>query len=140
MVGFSTSIDIRAAPDRVWAVLCDIERWPEWTSSVTSIQRLDAGSLAVGSRARVCQPNLPPAEWRVTELDEGSRIFTWVMHGPGVQVAGLHRVEAGADGSKVTLSLEFSGLLGPLIARFYRRLNERYLATEAQGLKKRSES
>jgi hypothetical protein len=48
--GFSITADIPAAHDRVWAILADVERWPEWTHSVTRIIRLDPGPLAVGSR------------------------------------------------------------------------------------------
>jgi carbon monoxide dehydrogenase subunit G len=43
---FSVTVEIPAPPDRVWAVLADIERWPEWTPTVTRIQRLDRGPLA----------------------------------------------------------------------------------------------
>ena len=60
---------------------------------------------------------------------------------PGMQMTGLHFVEElGPSGSRVTLSLQFSGLLGSLVARVYRNLSERYVATEAQGLKKRCEA
>ena len=138
MTHFSISVEIRASPGRVWAVLRDIERWPEWTPTVTSIQRVDRGPLAVGSRARIRQPKLPPAEWQVTELDEG-RSFTWVTRSPGVRVTGRHWVEADGDGSRATLSLQFSGLLGFLVARLTRGLSERYLALEARGLRERSE-
>jgi hypothetical protein len=41
--------------------------------------------------------------------------------------------------SRVTLTIEFRGLLGPLVAWLTRGLNAQYLALEAQGLKKRSE-
>ncbi len=138
MTQFSISVEIQASSDRVWGVLYDIERWPEWTPTVTSIQRVDRGPLAVGSRARIRQPKLPPAEWQVTELDEGKR-FTWVTRSPGVRVTARHRVDAGGGGSRATLSLEFAGLLGPLVARLTRGLNERYLALEARGLRQRSE-
>jgi hypothetical protein len=36
------------------------------------------------------------------------------------------------------LSVRFAGLLGGLVARFTRELNERYLSLEAQGLRQRS--
>ena len=138
MTDFSFVVDIKAPADRVLAVLCDVERWPEWTSTMTSVRRMDDGPFAVGSRARVRQPKLLPAVWQVTELD-GRRSFTWVTRSPGVQIEAGHLVEADGAGSRVTLTLEFSGLLGPLVARLYRSLNQRYLATEARGLRERCE-
>src|SRR5580765_507243 len=63
---FSISVDIRAAPPRVWALISDIEGWPGWTPTVKSVERLDAGPLAVGSRARIRQPKLLPAVWQIT--------------------------------------------------------------------------
>ena len=137
MTDFSIAIEIPAPTDRVWAVMSDVERWPEWTPTVTSIERLDQGPLVVGSRARIRQPRLPPATWRVTELVPG-RSFTWVTHSPGVLVIAHHGVESAGDGTRAVLSLRFSGLLGPLVARMTRGLNERYLGMEANGLKARS--
>jgi uncharacterized membrane protein len=138
MTDFAIAVDIEAPAERTWAVIRDIERWHEWTPTVTSIRRLDEGPLRVGSRARIRQPGLPPAVWRITALDEG-REFTWVTGGPGVHVTARHGVEAIARGSQASLSLNFSGWLGPLIARLTRRMNERYLGLEAQGLKMRCE-
>ena len=77
----STSIDVDAPVDRVWEVLRDVERWPEWASTVNSVRRLDDGPLAVGSKARIEQPKIPPTEYVVTELEPG-RSFTWVATGP----------------------------------------------------------
>jgi uncharacterized protein YndB with AHSA1/START domain len=134
---FSISVEIAAPPDRVWAVLSDIERWPEWTPTVRRIQRLDQGPLTVGNRVRIRQPKLPTAVWQVTELLEG-RNFTWVTRSPGVCVTGRHGVEPTARGTRATLSLEFSGLLGPVVGRLTRGLNQRYLALEANGLSERS--
>ncbi len=138
MTTYKTRVDILASPDRVWSIMSDIERWHEWTPTVRSIRRRDAGPLRVGSRAVVRQPRLPPALWRVTGLQPG-RSFTWVSRGPGFLVTAHHSVEPSGAGSQATLSLEFTGWLGPLFARLTKGINERYLALEAAGLKRRSE-
>jgi hypothetical protein len=139
---FSISTDIDAPAAVVFAVLTDIERWPEWTPTVTRVERLDGASrpLALGHRIRVVQPKVPPAEWTVTALEAG-RGFGMTSHSPGATVVANHWAEPLADGqrSRVTLSVTFSGWLGRVIARVMRGLNERYLAQEAAGLKRRSE-
>lgn len=136
---FSQSVDIAAAPARVWAIVRDVERWHEWTASITSVELLDAGKFAVGCRARVLQPKLLPAVFRITAVDEG-RSFTWVTRHSGVVGTATHCVEPLANGSRVTLSVRFGGLFGRAIGRLARGLTERYLALEAAGLKARSES
>jgi uncharacterized membrane protein len=136
----SVSIDISAPPERVWAVLSDIERWREWTATVTEIRRLDDGPLRIGSRAKVSQPKLPTTEYAVTEI-ELDRSFTWVSTGPGVRVTARHALEPlPSGGTRVRLAVEQAGWLGSVMGRFYRGLTERYLATEAAGLKARSEA
>lgn len=134
---FSVSIDIDAPPGRVAAVMIDVERWHEWTASITKIERLDPGPLRVGSRARVWQPRFPPALWTVTAMDEHG--FTWVSAGVGFRVTGHHRVEPHGRGSRATLSLTHEGLVGRLIARLTAGITRRYIALEAQGLKARAE-
>src|SRR5579883_243609 len=119
MTHLQATIDIEAPPDRVWAVMGDVERWSEWTPTVISIQQLDPGPLVVGVRAIVRQPKLLPARWQVTELEEG-RGFTWITRRPGILVSARHTVERVANGSRVTLSLDFSGPLGALCARLFR--------------------
>jgi hypothetical protein len=117
----------------------DVERWPEWTPSVSDVRLLDGPPFAVGRRVRIRQPRLPPAVWEVTELDDGTRSFSWVSRAPGLRVTGHHRVEPAGSGSRATLGLDFEGVLGPLWARLTRGITERYVLMEANGLKARSE-
>jgi uncharacterized membrane protein len=140
MRDFQIEVEIDAPADATWAVMRDVERWPEWTPTVTSVRLLDDGPLRVGSRAVIRQPKLPPAKWRVTELDDGSRRFTWCNGGPGVLVTARHSVDARGEGSRARLSLRFSGMLGGMVAALTRRINEQYLAIEAKGLRERSEA
>jgi uncharacterized membrane protein len=138
---FQSSIDVAAPAPLVFDVYADVERWPEWTESITSVERLDDGPLRVGARTRVRQPRLPVAEWEVTELVAG-RSFTWVARGPGVRTTGTHAVApAGTDPDRclVTATLDQEGLLGPVVGLATRGLTNRYLAMELQGLKGRCE-
>lgn len=135
----STQVEVDAPVERVWDVLQDVERWPEWASTVTSVRRLDDGPLAVGSRTTIEQPRIPPTEYEVTELEPG-RSFTWVAEGPGVRTTarhGLERLDAGR--TRVTLSVQQAGWLGRVMGRFYGGLTDRYLAAEAAGIRARSE-
>jgi ribosome-associated toxin RatA of RatAB toxin-antitoxin module len=133
---FSRTVEISVPPALVWSVMADIERWPEWTPSVSRVKRLSPGPLRVGSRVRIHQPKLPPAWWRVTELNPDAG-FTSVSVAPGVRVMARHWIEPAADGCRVTLSIRYEGLLGALLARWVGDLNDRYLALEADGLKAR---
>lgn len=140
MSSFRYRAEIFAAPDRVWDVLIDIERWPEWTPTVTRVARLDSGALAFGSRIRLWQPKLIPAVWKVTACDGQARLFVWETSRPGVRVIGRHHAELASGGSTLlTLELAYRGILGPLIAMQFKHLNWDYLTREAQGLKARCE-
>lgn len=139
---FSITTDVDAPPEVVFAVLSEVERWHEWTPTVTAVERLDAPGvpLALGSRLRIVQPKVPPAEWTVTAFEPG-RGFRLFSRSPGATVEADHWAEP-ADGgqrSRVALSVTFAGFLGRIIGWLMRGLNERYLAQEAAGLKLRSE-
>ena len=134
-----TRIDVEAPVGRVWEVLREVERWPEWAPTVTSVRCLDDGPLAVGSRVRVEQPRIPPTEYVVTELEPG-RSFTFVARGPGVRTTARHVLEElGTGSTRVTLAVEQAGPVGAVMGRFFRGLTDRYLTAEAAGLKARCE-
>src|SRR5262245_12789330 len=138
MRNFHKTVDIAARPERVWKVMVDVERWPEWTKSMETIRRLEGGPFAIESSAWISQPKLRPAVWTITQLDAG-RSFTWSTKGPGFRVFGSHGVEPTETGSRVTLSIRFEGLLGGIVGRLLRKLNVEYMDMEAAGLKRRSE-
>jgi uncharacterized membrane protein len=136
---FETAVDVAAAPEDVWAVLVDIERWPEWTASMSEVKLLDPGPLAVGVRARVKQPRLPPTVWEVTDLEPlGS--FTWKSTSPGVTTIADHRLTTAGPGPvTMTLAIRRTGRMAPLVDRLFRRITEKYVRMEAEGLKRRCE-
>jgi uncharacterized protein YndB with AHSA1/START domain len=132
------TVDISAPPEVVWAAISDVESWPKWTASVTSVRRLSSERLQVGSRVRIKQPRLPATVWTVSDLVEGEQ-FTWTADSPGVRTRASHRVVGRADGSQATLWIDQGGVLGSVVGLLYGGLTRRYLQMEAAGLKQRSE-
>lgn len=133
---FSIQTDIPARQPLVWSVMADVERWPEWTASIARVKMLSPGPLQIGSRVRIHQPRLPPAWWQVTDFNPGAR-FTWISRAPGVRVTARHTAEETDAETRATLSIQYEGWLGGLLARWVGELNQRYLAMEASGLKAR---
>jgi uncharacterized membrane protein len=133
------SIEIDAPAQLVWEVFSDVERWPEWTASVTSLVARDGAGLAVGKRFAVKQPGMSTLQWKVTEIDPGSS-WTWVQRSPGVRVSARHWVSAQPDGrTLVRQELDQRGVLGVLVGRLMAKKTVRFLQQEAQGLKARAE-
>lgn len=138
MPGLEHSVTIAADPARIWSVLVDVERWPERIPTVDTVERLDPGPLAVGSRTRLQQPRLPTAVWTVTDLVEGSS-FTWESSSPGVTIAATHVVEPHPEGGRLTLAVAISGPLAGVGWLMTRKLTRQYVETEAASMKRAAE-
>jgi len=132
-------VDISAPPERVWDVMSDVEKWPEWTPSVKHVDRLDEGPLTKGSKARLAQPKAPVAVWTVTEVEPG-RYFEWETSSPSISSVGRHRVEPNGDGSRATLTIDHSGLFTVVMGWWLKGLAKKYVEMEAKGLKARAET
>jgi hypothetical protein len=139
MTTFKVMINIAATPAAIWRVLIDVERWPEWTSSVTAIHRLDTGAFTLGSRVRIEQPKLRPAVWTVTSW-QPEKEFTWRSTRPGLVTTAEHRIEQLGDNRQVMLAVSLGGLLGSIAGMIAGRLTKQYIDTEAAGLKRRCET
>lgn len=133
------SIEIDAPPQRVWDVFSDVQRWPEWTASVTSLVGRDGPALEVGRRFAIKQPGMAKLVWKVTEIEPGSS-WTWVQRSPGALVSARHDVIALPGGrTLVRQQLDQRGVFGALVGRLMANKTKRFLKLEAQGLKARSE-
>ena len=133
------SVEIDAPSERVWEVLIDVERWPEWTQSMTRVERLGGGPFGLGSKARIKQPRFPEMTWTVCRFEEG-RCFEWEARSGGVSTVAGHAVEAQEGASRVTLRIRQRGLLVPLLSALTGRLTRRYVEMEAEGLKRGAEA
>lgn len=133
------AVEIDAPATVVWDVFSDVERWPEWTASVTRLVALDGPGLAIGKRFEIKQPRMPKLIWEVTELTQGAS-WTWVQRSPGGLTLARHDVIAESDHhTLVRQRIDQRGPVGALVGLIMRPMTRRYLAMEAAGLKARSE-
>ncbi len=136
----SISFDVAASAERVWEAFVDVESWPQWTTSMTSVTMLNDGNLAMGSVVRVVQSRIGPSEWTITEFTPGEA-FTWGSRRPGVKMTASHRVEQHtAQTSRLTLIFEQSGILSWLLVPIVGPTVRRYVELEARGHKNRAET
>ena len=119
------------AADRVEAKAAEEEEEP---LTILRVGIKIVGPLRVGSRARIKQPGYPALVWEVTELDEGTS-FTWVTHTPGVDAIAAHLISATADGSRLTLSVTWTGVFGGLAGALAGKRTRKSLTLDANGHK-----
>jgi uncharacterized membrane protein len=140
MMHFEKSIEIDAPQQRVWDVISDLKAWPQRVETVDIVEILTPAPVTKGSRVRLKQPKLPEGMWDVTVWDAPS-YFEWTQKMTGTTTVAGHRVEAvGAGRARLTLTLEMRGVLVPMMALFYKKLTNRYMDLEAEGMKRAAES
>lgn len=135
---YTRTVEIGARPADVWALLADVEHWPDWTESMREITRLDSGPLRVGSTARVRQAAGPAMVWTVTELAE-ERSFTWTAASAGMRFTGYHELTATGSGVRAALTFTATGPMAWLVTLFLGGRMRRYVDMEAAGLKRHAE-
>lgn len=135
----NSSVEIDASAAIVWDVFADVERWPDWTPSVTSIVVLDGPGIEVGKRFEIKQPRLPKVVWEVTDVEPGVS-WTWRTRAPGNTTFASHHLTPQEDErTLVQQRIDQRGPIGVAVGGLLRRLTKRYLDLEAKGLKQRSE-
>lgn len=126
-------LEIEAPVPLVFALNADVERWPELTPTVTSVELLD-GPLALGARARIKQPGQRPTVWTVTAFEQ-DRTFSWEARTLGAHMVATHVVEPTAAGTRNTLRLDLHGIGGRILGTLLGRKLRSVLATENAGFR-----
>ena len=133
---FEKSIEVDAPQQRVWEVLSAVEAWPQRIETVDIVELLTPAPITEGSRVRLKQPKLPEGTWDITVWDAPS-YFEWTQKTGGIISVAGHRVEALGEGrARLTLTLHMRGILIPIVALFYKKLTNRYISLEAEGMKR----
>jgi uncharacterized membrane protein len=146
MIRGEQSIDIEAAPEAVFAIASDLERYPEWQDF---LQRVKAREHDADGRATLVEAE---ADAKVTALKlvlratrEEPRRVAWRSDGGDVKAlsGAFDLAEAGAGRTRATFGLEVDpgfklGLL--LRGAVADRLRDRVLNGMLDGLKRRAEN
>lgn len=120
-----------ATRDRLWSLASDVEHWGDRLPTVNAVRPLGSGPTGVGSRFEVRQPGLPKAVWEVTDW-QGGRSFTWVSDSRGIRSTAVHAVEDDGAGSRLDLSLKWSGPLARVLELLIGRKARAMVEVEAE--------
>ncbi|MEZ4236473.1 MAG: SRPBCC domain-containing protein [Myxococcota bacterium] len=116
MKDFSVTRRIDAPPERVWAILTDASRYPEWEPGMERIdgQIVDGGDITLHVKYSKRPFPLQVGAW------DAPRGMTWSSGMPLGLFRGERRftLAPNADGTTTfTMREQFTGLLSPLIGR-----------------------
>ena len=135
-------IEIDAPSERVWRVLTDFERYPEWNPFVPHVEaRLEMGA-AVRMRVNLVGSfELPQTEF-ITTLDPGRRIC-WTMNWLPAWLLCATRcqwLEPLSTGTRYVSTDTLTGLLAPLVVRVFGASMQRGFERTCRALKSRAET
>ncbi len=147
MTQIERQIDIDRSPQEVFDVLADLDRLPDWATTVvenhdTPDKPLEVGQT-FGQTIRLAGRNIR-TEWEVIDV-ERPRHLAYRATGPAGATLEMHqRVEPDGEASRVELELDYElpgGALGDAVDRIYvERRNEREAEHSLHNLKDLLES
>jgi len=110
----AVSIDIHAAPERIWALLTDAADFPRWNSTVTRI----TGTIKAGEKLALEVPAAPGRTFKpkVTELEAARRMVWSDGMAPMFKGVRTFTLDPQSDGTTTfTMEEVFSGVMLPMI-------------------------
>lgn len=104
---FEYAIETSAAPDVIWTLLRDVERWPQWNAGVEKIEI--KGPFAAGTLFVMMAPGQDPITSRLVEVQDGKSFLDETRLGE-LRIFVDHRIEPLAAGrTRIVFSVEAFG-------------------------------
>ncbi len=88
-------------PAEAWERYAVPARWPEWAPQITGVE-VTAPRLVAGATGRVRGPLGVAVPFRVEDVDESGRRWSWTVHAGPVRLRLVHRVQSAPDGGATT--------------------------------------
>lgn len=138
MKSYEASADIKASPERVWAVLTDAAGYSRWDSGVVRVE----GTIAPGNTIKVFSSVSPNRAFpvKVSEF-QPAQVMQWSGGMPLGLFKGVRTFRLTPDGGATRFEMreEFTGPMLPLIWRSMPDLGPSF-AQFATGLKAQAET
>jgi len=136
------AIEIDAPPERIWPILVDLERYGEWNPFTPRVESTLEPGAAVHLHVRLRGERLAHRVEYVTAVEAPSRLAWAMTMGPRWLLAAERRqllepVDAGR--TRYVSEDEISGLLTPVVMRFFGEAMQRGFEDVAAALKDRAE-
>jgi uncharacterized protein YndB with AHSA1/START domain len=131
----AAEIEIDAAPEAVWDVLTDFERWPSWNDDVRSISM--SGPVAEGSEFRwKAGPGTITSTLRRVEPP---RLIAWTGRTLGVRAIHFYWLEPRDGTTFVRTAESYEGLVARVLRGSLKKTLDRALADGLNALKAEAE-
>jgi hypothetical protein len=131
----ASEIEIAAAPEVVWEVLTEFERWPSWNPDVKSLSM--AGPVAEGSEFRWKAG--PGTITSTIRRVEPPRVIAWTGRTLGIRAIHFWSLEARDGTTFVRTEESYDGLVARLLRRPLRKALQRGLEDGLRYLKAEAE-
>ncbi len=116
MKSFESRIRIRAKREKIWALLTDASRYPEWNTTVNKVE----GSIELGKKVTVHAKISPDRAFpvKVVELVENEKMV-WSAGMPLGLFKGARTFTLTEEGEEVEFRMreEFTGLMAGMITK-----------------------
>lgn len=134
---------VRAAPERVWEVLLDFDRYPEWAADLKEVEvdERDGEGRAARVRYRAAAFGRSTTYVLAYDYSDAPRQLTWKLVEGDLtsKLDGTYVLEPSGDETEVTYHLEVD-LRVPIPGFVKRRAEGRIMQTALRELKVRVES
>ena len=111
---YSAGINIKAKPDRVWALMTNAADFPRWNSTIKSIE----GKIALGQTIKLVAVISPTRTFNLKVIEfVPEKKMVWSDGNAMFKGVRTYTTTPKADGSTdFTMSEEYTGLMLPMIA------------------------